>query len=87
VAVMRMPFTGSLSAILSPTRTAGMFASIMPRDRLVRRSPFSNYCLCASPLMLVARPPSFAESVRFVFSPRAALSMDGSRSQRVGPVP
>jgi hypothetical protein len=22
---------------------------------------FSNYCLCASPLMLVARPPSFAE--------------------------
>jgi hypothetical protein len=39
---------------------------------------FSNYCLCASPLMLVARPPPFAESVRFVFSPRAALSMDGA---------
>jgi hypothetical protein len=39
---------------------------------------FSNYCRCASPLMLVARPPSFAESVRFVFSPRPALSTDGA---------
>ena len=39
---------------------------------------FSNYCRCASHLMLVARPRSFAESVRFVFSPRPALSMDGA---------
>lgn len=29
-AVMRMALTGSLSAILSPIITAGMFASIMP---------------------------------------------------------
>jgi len=29
--MMRMAFTGSLSAILSPMSTAGMFASIMPR--------------------------------------------------------
>ena len=38
--------------------------------------PITNFC--ASPLMLVARPPPFAESVRFVFSPRPALSMYGA---------
>jgi len=38
--------------------------------------PIANFC--ASPLMLVARPPPFAESVRFVFLPRAASSMHGA---------
>ena len=72
-----------------PTKpTAEVFAEVAEQTRLAdelgyaiawfAEHHFSNYCLCASPLMLVARPPSFAESVRFVFSPRPALSMYGA---------